>query len=290
MLHQLDKALPLFRPQKRGGRDPHILEKQLGRVLAFQPHLVEQTPAAETFHFIGLDEEERGALIPFRRIGLGDHNDQIGGAAIGDESLRTVDPISIAIFHCGGFHTLQVRPGTRLGHGNGPDQLARHHARQKAVFLLFRAIMPDIGRDDGIVQGGSPAFHAHVRSGHVEHIIMAPVTAGSAIFFRTGGHKKTGFAGLGPDLAVDHSGLFPAVCVRFAFFFDEAAHGIFKNIDVFAVEPFRLRHTNRIVQHDQPPQVLFSIIQEIKGRPTCFLSGPAPVFFASERLGFKRHH
>jgi hypothetical protein len=120
--------------------------------LDLEPHLVEVAAAPEAFDLVGLDHHQRGALGSLRRVGLGHDDDQIGVLAIGDEGLRAVDDIVIAVLLGDRLDALQVGAGARFGHRDGADHLARRHFGQPFLFLLFRAEMQDVGRDDGIVQ------------------------------------------------------------------------------------------------------------------------------------------
>jgi hypothetical protein len=47
---------------------------------------------------------------------------------------------------------LQVGAGAGFGHGDRADQFAGGQLRQPALLLLFRAVMQDVGCDDGVVQ------------------------------------------------------------------------------------------------------------------------------------------
>ena len=91
-------------------------------------------------------------MAPFLRIGLGDHDDQVGVLAVGDEGLRAVEHVAVAGLLRGRAHALQVGAGARLGHGDGADQLAGRELRQPALLLLLGAVMQDVGRDDAGMQ------------------------------------------------------------------------------------------------------------------------------------------
>src|SRR3546814_2136677 len=66
-------------------------------------------------------------------IGLDADEDQVGVLAVGDEGLRPVDDIVIAILLRGRAHPLKVAAGARFGHRDRGDRLARHHPGQPAL-------------------------------------------------------------------------------------------------------------------------------------------------------------
>ena len=146
------KPCPSSVPSRLFGRQLHVLEEQLRRVGRIHPELLELAAAAEARRIVGLDHHQRDALGALRRIGLGDHDDQVGVLAVGDEGLRAVEHIAVAGFLRGGAHALQVGAGAGLGHGDRADQLAGRELRQPALLLLLGAVMQDIGRDDAGMQ------------------------------------------------------------------------------------------------------------------------------------------
>ncbi|MNQ94875.1 hypothetical protein D3C85_1104130 [compost metagenome] len=84
----------------------------------------------------------------------------------------------------GGLDALQVGAGARLGHGDGADQLARGQTRQPARLLLGRAVVPDVGHDDGVVQRDAEVVRALPAQLPHQHDLMAIVAAHAAVFFR----------------------------------------------------------------------------------------------------------
>ena len=78
-------------------------------------------------------------LWRWRRVGLhrGDH--EVGVDAVGDEGLRAVDHVVVAVADGRGGHAGQVGADAGLGHGDGGDQLARADAREPALLLLVGA-------------------------------------------------------------------------------------------------------------------------------------------------------
>jgi hypothetical protein len=146
------KAHALLPAQQVGRRHHHVVEEQLRGVLRIHAQLVKVAAPAETLHLIGLDDHQRHALRALVLVGLADHDDEVGELAVGDEGLAAVDAVAVALLDGGGAHALQVGARAGLGHGDGADQLARGQARQPALFLLFGAVVQDVGRHDARVQ------------------------------------------------------------------------------------------------------------------------------------------
>ena len=150
--------------------------------------------------------------------------------AVGDEGLGAVEHVAIAGFLRLGAHALQVGTGARLGHGDGAYHLTRGELGQPAFLLLLGAIMQDVGRDDAGVQRPAERVEAGQRIFTVDHGLVGEGAAGAAIFLGHRGAEQTGLPGLGPDLALVHALLVPAVEMRHEFVGDEAA-GLFLEED-----------------------------------------------------------
>src|SRR6185436_370161 len=117
-------------------------------VPAVLPDLVEYAPDAIARLVAGLHHDDRHALGPLVRIGLGHDRDQPGVIAVRDEGLRTLDDV-VPIDEVGArLHRLQIRAGARLGHRYGADQLARGHARQPALLLFLGTVVEQVVSDD----------------------------------------------------------------------------------------------------------------------------------------------
>ena len=95
-----------------------------------------------------IDRNKRDALRAKRRIGLRDHDHEVGVLAVGDEGFRAVEHIAVTAPHRRRAHALQIGPGARLRHGDSADDLALPHARQVTLALLFGAIGEDVGGYD----------------------------------------------------------------------------------------------------------------------------------------------
>ena len=179
-------------------------------------------------------------LAPAFGIGLGDDDDQIGVLAVGDEGLGAVEHVAVAGFLGRGAHALQVGAGAGLGHGDGADHFAGGELGQPALLLLLGAVMQDVGRDDAGMQRRAEGVEAGEREFAVDHRLMREAAAGAAVFLRHRGAQQAGLAGLGPDLALVHAGLVPAVEMGDEFVGDEAPRLLLEQDEVLA-HPGRAR-------------------------------------------------
>lgn len=109
LLHQVDESLAVLAEQVLPG-NPHILEEQLGGVLGLHPDLLQALALAEARR-TRLDHEQAYALGASLRIGLRHHDHQVGEEAVGDEGLRAIDDVLVAIQYRRGLHPLQVGTG-----------------------------------------------------------------------------------------------------------------------------------------------------------------------------------
>ena len=97
LLHELDEALTFLVAEQVGGRHADIIKEAFRRVVRLQPDLVEVAATLEAIDLVGLNDNQRGALGPLVGICLGHDDDEIGKLAIGDEGLRAVDQIVVAV-------------------------------------------------------------------------------------------------------------------------------------------------------------------------------------------------
>ena len=233
-LHQVDEPHALFAKQVFG-RHAHVVEEELGGVLRLHAHLLQLAALAEARH-AGLDQQEARALGAGSRIGLGDHDHQIRQVSVGDEDLRAIDDVVIAVAHGRGFDALQVGARAGLGHGNGADQFAGGHARQVFFLQQLAAVIDDVRRDDVVVQPPADAREPRARDFLVDHAVVEEVRARAAVLLGDSGAEETLRAGLVPDLAVDVAFFFPALVVRRAFLLEELADAGAEDLVLFAVE------------------------------------------------------
>ena len=160
-------------------------------------------------------------------------DDEIGVLAVADEGLRAVQHIAVAVPDRARAHALQVGAGAGLGHGDGADQFAGGEPRQPAPLLLLGAVMQDVGRDDAGMERAAEGVEAGEAERTIDRDLVGEAAAGAAIFLRHRSAQQPGRAGLGPDLAVVHAGLVPAIEMRNELRIDEAARLLFEQHDVF---------------------------------------------------------
>ena len=106
----------------------HVVEEQLGGVLAVEADLLEVAATFEAGH-AALDDEQRHPAVALRRVGLGGDDHQVGVDAVGDERLRPVQDVLVAVADRGGGDAGEVGAGAGLGHRDGGDQLAGRRCR-----------------------------------------------------------------------------------------------------------------------------------------------------------------
>src|SRR6516164_5449998 len=106
--------------------------------------LVQYPAAFEPGLTVGFDDEQRDPLGSLTRVGLRHDDQQIAMGSVGDERLRPVDHVIVAVTDGGGSHRLQIRAGPGLGHRDGQHRLARRHTRKPARLLLLGAEPVDV--------------------------------------------------------------------------------------------------------------------------------------------------
>ena len=226
-------ALERLAAQQVLGRHLHVVEEQLGRVLRLHAQLLQALALAEAVH-AALDQEQAGALGACGRVGLGDHDHQVGVPAVGDEGLAAVEHVvrAVGALDRRGLHALQVAARGRLAHRDGAHHLAGGQQRQVLLFLFLGAVVQDVRRHDLAVQAKADAADPGVRDlFHLRHRIQL-VGPGSAIFLRHGHAQKTVFAGGAPDGTVHIALLFPAVVERGDFLLHKTAEAVAKRFVV----------------------------------------------------------
>ena len=213
-LHELDEALAFLEAEQVLGRQRDILEEQLRGVGGIEAELLELAAAAETRRVGGFHHHQRDALGALLRIGLGDDDDQVGVLAVGDEGLRAVEQVAVALLHRRGADVLQVGAGAGLAHGDGADHLAAGELGQPALLLLLGAEAQDVGRDDPGMQRRAEGVHAGEAVGAVDDRLMGECAARAAVFLGDHGAEQARLPGLGPDLAWKDLVFVPLVDMR----------------------------------------------------------------------------
>ena len=156
---------------------------------------------------------------------------------VGDERLRSLNQVAVALARGRGFDSLEVASGGRLRHRDGPDEVAAGHAREPVLLLRFGPVGQDVMSDDAVHSGSE--VHAAVGQLFEHHGLMREGAAAPAVFLGDVGEEQTGLAGLGPGFAVDAMLLSPARLVRDEFLLHEAARGLAEHSQ-FVVHPGRL--------------------------------------------------
>ena len=107
-------------------------------------------------------------------------------------------------------------------------------SRQPLLLLLLRAVVEDVGRDDGIVQRDAEAVDADMADRLDDGALMREGAAGAAIFLRHRGAEQAGRARLRPALAVDLLGLLELVVARRDLLRQEAVRHVVEHADILA--------------------------------------------------------
>ena len=185
LLHQLEEALALGVAEQVLGRHAHVVEEQLGGVLAVHADLVEQLAAREPLEVVaGLGDDQRHAGGAVFAAGLRGDDQQVAVLAVGDEGLGAVDHVLVAVALGARLDVLQVRAGTRLGHRDRADELAAGHGRQPAPLLLLAAVVEDVVRDDRAVDAAAECAVGGARLLLEDHGLVGERAAAAAVLLR----------------------------------------------------------------------------------------------------------
>ena len=94
-----------------------------------------------------VDEEQRDPVVARVGIGLRDQEDEVRPGAVGDEGLRAVDHVVVAVADRLGSDARDVGAGARLGDPEAADLLALDPRHEVALLLLLGAQQVDRGQD-----------------------------------------------------------------------------------------------------------------------------------------------
>jgi hypothetical protein len=158
-----------------------------------------------------VDQDEADAAmgrVRFR-IGLRDDDDQVGDLAVGDENLRPVDDVAVAVAPRRGLYRRKVRAGARLGHPDREDDLAADCARKVAALLLFGSVGREVGHADVGVQSHHQAVRTHPREFLIDDRVVGEVRARPAVLGGRIGAEKSRRSHLAPAFAIAHPGAIP---------------------------------------------------------------------------------
>ena len=173
--HKVAEPLALLAEQVLH-RDDDVVEEQLGGVLGVQSDLVQVAAPLEAVH-APLEHHERHAGVTSLGIGLHRHDDQVGVDPVGDEGLRPVHHIVVAVADRRGPDVGQIRARPRLGHRHRRDQLTRADPRQPPGLLLLGGQVQEVGHADVVVQAeGQPgATQAGPLDLFVDYLVVTKV-------------------------------------------------------------------------------------------------------------------
>ena len=127
------------------GGDPTILEEDLGvvsragRSATSGWAIVGMSRRMSHPGRPGRNDEDRSVLVgAVLRVGLGEHENDVGDRRVGDEPFPSVDHPLTAVEHRRGGDLGGIGPGQkRLGQGEGARDLAAHVRPQPALLLLL---------------------------------------------------------------------------------------------------------------------------------------------------------
>ena len=141
-----------FSPRRFSSGNAAVREKQFGRILAVQSHLVEGTALLEAGGPV-FDQVERDGLVGIFFMGIfGRHDGQVAEDAVGDEGLHAIDHQLPPIFFGRGRHAAQVAAGARLAHGHRGNDVAGGASRKIGLLLGVIAVGHDVRHHDVAVQ------------------------------------------------------------------------------------------------------------------------------------------
>src|SRR5205814_6097348 len=92
-----------------------------------------------------LEPNRLDASVVLAWLGLGEHHQRAGDAAVGDELLGAAEHVLVAVPLGARLHGRRVRSAARLGQRVGGDLLAGCERRTQSLFLLLAS-----GDEDGV--------------------------------------------------------------------------------------------------------------------------------------------
>ncbi len=88
-------------------------------------------------------EEQGDPAVARLGVGLGHEHDRVGAVAVGDERLRAVDHVLVAVLDGAGLDPGHVRARVGLGDADGEDRLALDGRHGPLLLLLLGAELED---------------------------------------------------------------------------------------------------------------------------------------------------
>lgn len=148
-MHELIEALSLL-TQAIGDGHTHIGEHQLAGVLRVQADLL-QVPATGEAGGIGRGDQQRQPLV-WVVGGAGRDDEQVAVLSVGDERLRSVDDIVVAVEHRRRADAGQVAARSGFGHRDTEDRLTADDAGQPPSLLFVRGHVREVGQHHVVLQ------------------------------------------------------------------------------------------------------------------------------------------
>src|SRR5262249_44919781 len=90
------------------------------------------------------------------RISLDYQSDETSQGAVGDEQLRAIHYVVIAVTNGSRPDCLQVRARAGLSHGNRADELAAGELREPFTPLYSKSVIEEEGSEDAVPPGCEP--------------------------------------------------------------------------------------------------------------------------------------
>ena len=129
-----------------------------------------------------VDDEQREAVVAGVGVGLRHEHDEVGARAVGDERLRAVDDVVVAVAHRARADSGDVRAGAGLGDAERGDLLALDRRHQVGLLQVLGAELQDRRRRHVGVDGDAHREPAVVRlrhrlATHDRHEVVAALAA-----------------------------------------------------------------------------------------------------------------
>ena len=247
------KPLPSS-PSRLVDRHPDVVEEQLGGVLAVHADLVEVAAPLEAVH-PPFEDQQRQPGVTLGRVGLRGDDHEVGVDAVGDERLRAVDDVLVAVTDRRGGDAGEVGAGAGFGHRDGGDQVAGGDAGHPAFGLLVGAVLDEVRRADVVVEGEAEAGAAD--AGRVELLaedgVEAEVVGAAAAVLLGDRHADEAvLPGRGVHLAWGDAGLLPFEVVRRHLLRDERGE---RFAEGFVVGVVQRAHPPRLRIAPPPPRL-----------------------------------
>ena len=186
------EAVPLL-AEAVAGRDPQILERQLGGARGVDAKLELVGPVAVARSVRG-DDEAGDPLVLLLQVDAGEDQGDIRVGAVGDEDLVAVEDVVVAVAAGRGAYPGRIAAGARLGEGEAAELPARGQGGEEFLLLLLGAELQQGVADQGVVdREDDPGGGADPADLLDDEAVGDRVHAGAAVLLR---HRHSGEAEL----------------------------------------------------------------------------------------------